>query len=615
MDSIRTERTDSLIGGPSPDPRPAVVVGIGKEWAQAAATYAQACGRPHVVLARREQLWSTLGRIKPRSAYVFLAAQSADHMFFQEIASAGLYDDLACGVLPSEPEEAKSIADRLARLRSHPRIYPSRMAVYCDFLADRPTELPGSFGSAQANEFVEVLLGGVCAVVYHGHGNGADFRVGRNVICVQADSPAPSPGRAGEWFLECQAGGRCRLENKDVRQFVGSNSIRASVVVLLSCGGVGTPNGLLDARFCLARRLMEGKYAEAVVSSYKVNVNDQGLLAGVARYLDGGATVGHLTQAINALRETSSYVCIGDPELALHCEHPTVFVSPSPPLPAGQSTAHSFEARLSGRMPVVGNASVFVEPEGRSRHQRAASRRLQMQLLQKAIARSDFPLEKGKLLLAKLEDQVTCLSGPNDFLEVDAALGVSGVSRALDRCFSLFLSHVLVKRGAQLWQYLLGDYPALAQSATGMIHSCRRTLFVSQMPISKKPEVNRWLWICERCGPVFDTPVRTPVIDIDLLGDTIVPRMRARSIGTGAWVAVGLAPLGDGLVDPGGLVVPTVREFDPAIPMECALRLPTLPHAGLRCAGVVLVWDGDYAVAQLPLMYDPREGVNGWKRI
>jgi hypothetical protein len=299
-----------------------VVIGWGCA-GEPAEAYARKQGRPFAVYPDRAAALSDLTRLCTRHRSVLVVAPEPDVDFagINALMSASLSARVPVGVLPlpEDPTARAVLLNQVTRLTdAAPR--PTSTVLYCDFSHEPPADLPHAHGSGQARAFMEKLVGGVDALVLHSHGNGADFRVGDQVLCLGVGAGAPRRGSAGEHFLPCQGGGACRLDHK--KGFVayhGAAAVNARLVVMLSCSAYQPHGGVLDARFQFSQHLLRAGRVAAVVASSRINHGTPQLGVAVTRLLEDGASMGEVALRINRLAAegTASYVCLGDPDLTL----------------------------------------------------------------------------------------------------------------------------------------------------------------------------------------------------------------------------------------------------------------------------------------------------------
>ncbi|MFI5758517.1 hypothetical protein [Streptomyces sp. NPDC051569] len=325
--------------------------------------YAHALGRPVRTFVDRASALDALTDAAERYSSVFLLAPESDLDFgtVDRVMETGRSSRVPIGLLPlpEDAAEAAFLVDRSRRLAAPAPRHRHRTALYCDFASGPPAALPGAYGSGQADAFMARLTEGVEALVLHSHGNGADFRVGNHVLCLRVGPRAPKPGRDKEHFLPCQAGGTCRLDHKTgFVAYHGASAVRARLVVMLSCSAYQPHGGLLQARFQFSQHLLRADHAAAVVASIRINHGTPQLGVAVTRVLEDGATVGEVALRINQLAPegAASYVCLGDPDLAL----------PPPPVRTGRRSA------VPAGPPVPGDTPAAPEESGGERAPRAA---------------------------------------------------------------------------------------------------------------------------------------------------------------------------------------------------------------------------------------------------
>jgi hypothetical protein len=233
--------------------------------------------------------------------------------------------DLPVGVLPLDagPTGALAAIRSVTQLPQDP-VYTHRVALYSDFFGTPPgaaTPAMPLFGETTSEPFLDWLTTGTEAVVLHVHGNGADLRVGTEVLCVQVGADRPTQAKPDERYLPCQGGGRCRLEHKtSFRAFHGPSVMRSRLVVLLSCSGFHPSDGLLDDRFTFSGALRKGNHVRGVITSTMINFGTPELAVATMATLDAGATLGELASKINRVPGYGppSYLCLGDPDLRLN---------------------------------------------------------------------------------------------------------------------------------------------------------------------------------------------------------------------------------------------------------------------------------------------------------
>ena len=292
-----------------------VAVGGAAAWAEC---YAAAFARPLAMLQTVDELWAWLSREPFTSVFIWLPERECTFAVVNRAMEVGVRRELPLGILavPEHPEQATHLLTRLIGLKLSPRHFPHPSILYCDFVTEAPRGLAQCFGTSQVDQFLECSEEGAQALIFHGHGNGGDFRIGHSAICVQVDGNRPAAD-ATRRVLPCQLGGRCRLEHKtNLRAFYGSSLMKASYVVLLSCWGFSPHDGLIEPAFTLSGALMRGDSVQALVTSTRINFTTPALAVAATRFVRAGATLGELALRINGFdpEAAPAYLCIGDPE-------------------------------------------------------------------------------------------------------------------------------------------------------------------------------------------------------------------------------------------------------------------------------------------------------------
>lgn len=300
-----------------------VVLGVA-EASAAARRFCSATGRSLGRVSRAADIGAALAEARGHSsALVIMPGRLLTFATANTLIEAGARTGLPVGVLPVD-DRTPGRPDPLPPTAGFRAAgYRHRTALYCDFLARPPgaaTTAAPVFGRATAAQFIDWLAEGVEGAVLHAHGNGADFRVGSHVLCVQVGGSKPSPGRPVERFLPCQAGGRCRLEHKtSFTAYHGAGAVRSRLLVLLSCSAFYLADGLLDPRFSFVSALVRGGYTQGVIASTRINFGTPELSLAVLASLDAGRPMGEIASGINGVTRYGppSYLCLGDPELRL----------------------------------------------------------------------------------------------------------------------------------------------------------------------------------------------------------------------------------------------------------------------------------------------------------
>ncbi|MCU7822126.1 hypothetical protein [Kitasatospora sp. DSM 101779] len=547
--------------------------------AGAARAHAAALGRPFRPTASRQELVEAVAAAAGTPAFVLAPEAELDLGLTGELAETGRAHAVRLGVLPLPPDPAAAarLLDRSARAAGAGPRHPHRTLHYCDF---RREPVPGprhSYGSDSSDEFIARLVEGAEAVVLHGHGNGADFRVGRHVLCLQADLLRPAPGHPGEQYLPCQGGGPCRLEHKTgFRAFHGAGAVRSRLLVLLSCSAWQPSGGLLGPRFQLARRLLDGPHLAGFVASTRINHGTPQLGAAVERLLDTGAPLGEVALRINLLagEGLASYVCVGDPELRI----PAGAATTKAPA-AGTRTAARGTARPAP-VPAAPSVAVAVADTPGPDDPRAARRLVQSRIVRRAVAAGDRPA--ADLALA---DRLA-----------DAALQ-SAPDGELDHLLCKFLGATLARRGPDVHDYLSGSVGYSPEEPTGLRHHCGHRLLRLRIVPRDLPAGALALYVCERCGSAHTLPPGGEPPRAVLGPDTLTLHL-PRPLTAGGRYTAARQPIGG--------------HPEPALPVaelaagarEVTVPLPRDGAPGLRRIAVALVADGEFSVHQLPLTED-----------
>ena len=593
------------------------VVGVGIPAADAATLYGSTLGREVRRFAATSELVDWLDRPAAASVFAFLPESQFDLELCAALISVAQRRDLPLGLFPvTGAAAAQAAAVRLAELALRPRPYPRDVLFYGDFLAHAPPSLAHGFGRAEVEPFLAALDTGAGALVFHGHGNGADFRVGHSALCVQADDLRPAAGRPGERFLACQAGGRCRLEHKGLRSFLGASQVHAGIVVLLSCAGVAPADGLFGLRFLFSQALLRGDHVRVVVSSVRVNANTAAQGVAVARLLAAGCRAGELPLYLNSDSSAGGcFLCIGDPEAAptvpaaLRAAAPLAAALPAAvPQAAPLSTAAPSPRRAQPpAMPRVGLPGRMLGADPLSTlaaqgaieelARKAAARALQALLVELAAAAGDEAAGPAAALADRLQhDALSWLREPDE-TPVAAALRARRQSNGgLDRDLCGFFATILALRGPDLYAYLAPAADAGAEQPAAHRHGCGARLFRSVLPAPGVAGAERWLWICERCGNAADTPVGGLPARLDLTSPrslrlTLPPLQAAGEV----WITASQAPLGGCRERP--LAPLALSAADLASPIALTLD-PVERGPGLRRVGVAVVWDGEFMLSQ-----------------
>lgn len=170
-------------------------------------------------------------------------------------------------------------------------------------------------GMEQTAEFFAQAEVGAQVLVVNAHGNGADFLCGARVICVHADQFRPLPTER-QRSLPCNNGGPCIREPQAFDDFVGASRLRCAAAILLSCSGLRPADGAIGHGATMASALLRAGVSCVVASTldHHAGVSQ---IAWACRALATGATLGEIADELNARTLVPSYLCLGDPTLAL----------------------------------------------------------------------------------------------------------------------------------------------------------------------------------------------------------------------------------------------------------------------------------------------------------
>lgn len=512
------------------------------------------------IVASPEALLAGLRAQAPGSVVAFVPEPALTFDLCRGAIDAAVTAGLALGLVPCDPRDPDRARRTAITLVAPPDPAPRRgLVLYSDELAARHESGPVVYLGPD-DALADEVAAGAGAIVLHTHSNGVDHRIGRDILCVQADALRPSAPVAGERAFPCQAGGPCLREVRRTRRFVGAAALRAPAIVMLSCTGFVPADGIVDYRFGLAGALLRGPWVRAVVASFLVHTLPLEVALATARFLNEGGTVGELVAVLNQIVRVPSYVCLGDPDVVI----PPALRAPalsSPPAPAA----------------AVGDAIAAGTPA--SDDDVVARPRLQAAIVTRIADDRNAP---------PVCDRVRALAG---------AL-VDGPAHDRDRDRELARQLIdAVARGGFLFKDWQRELPLGPQTETDRRHACGRRLAVSRGTSPRCPEMARDLWVCERCGHSIDVPAGLAPPPLVLR-----PGHGELTLGTfiagGAWIASVVEPVGE-LVEP----VAGPRWIDPTaarapIPIETA---PVHATGGLRWVAVVAVADGEWLLVRAVL--------------
>jgi hypothetical protein len=575
---------DSALDEPAPPPGTGgAVVGVGaaSDFAEHLAT---ALERPVATVSRLSDAGRAIkAASRHSSTFILLPRRLLTYAAARELIEISCELDHPIGLLPLDAG-INEMADGIARRwipPSAPPVFPHRIALYCDFRTIAPPGFPLFAGADHSERFIQWLREGTEGVVMHVHGNGADFRVGRHVLCRQVGADRPVRGRADESHLPCQAGGRCRLEHKtSFDAFHGPSAVRARLLVLLSCAAFHPADGLLDARFVFAEALLSGDHVRGVVTSSMINFGTAELAVATAASLDAGATLGTIASRINALagHGPPSYFCLGDPELRLTGQ-PVI-------TPAAAAAALAKPNQLVQH---PGTPSVLLGAQPPSPGPNWAPARLwQSQIVRSAIKAGDYPQAPGIALADSLVG-----ASPGEASSPDGA--GTGDNHDVDRLLCEFFAAILSERGPDVYSYLHSEVSFAPQIEVSERHDCGCRMVRSPLYPRWPGGAERWLYICERCGTIADCVAGLPAPRV-----TVSPGQASVTLphgGNGGWHVSSLAPVGGWREQPS-----LVTSIEPHPETQIiTLPLPPNPGPGLRRWALAVVREGDYTIVQRPV--------------
>lgn len=287
-----------------------LLIAVGSQACEAAAADPRGHGKELVQAARWQDIPDLLADGgQAGSALVVVPGDQLTYAAVESLLAASVRSRVPVGVLPAGRDGQVLGAGR-------PKGPPARHAgmMYCHFRNRFGCD--AEYGREESEAFLTRLAGGVEAAVFHAHGNGADLQLGPHVVCVQADDLRGKP-RPGDLTLPCQAGGPCRLAHLPIEAYWGAATIRARIVVLVTCWGYHPADGVISPEVLLGTALFRGPAVEAFVASTRVTYNTPEVTQAALAFLEMGGTAGELTLLLNQFPGTATpaYVCIGDPDV------------------------------------------------------------------------------------------------------------------------------------------------------------------------------------------------------------------------------------------------------------------------------------------------------------
>jgi hypothetical protein len=304
--------------------RGGTVAALGEAGRAAAELYAAAYARPIVTFDSDAELWRWLARSRTSTAFIMAPATWFSFERCDALVATVLRCELPIGIypLPTNVRAAARAAARLVALGMRDAPDPATVTAYSDYVPSMSaTRIAAAdfYGRDEVDGFLRALGMGTGAAIVHTHSNGADFRLGGHVLCVQADDLRPSGPRRGERCLPCQAGGPCLRAGLQPRSFVGAAAFRTPVVIFLSCNVLLPHGALLHHRLGYLEALFRGDTVRAAIASYTANSSPVSRVQEIAELVLRGTPLGEVAASLgrSQARGTGSYVCVGDPETIL----------------------------------------------------------------------------------------------------------------------------------------------------------------------------------------------------------------------------------------------------------------------------------------------------------
>lgn len=544
-----------------------LVIGVG-EAIEAGQMYADLCARPFLALPDSREFLD-LFSIGVRSIFVLLPYKDFSFSFVNSSNAIASATGTPLGIFPcgTSGQDFVVEARRLAQLSLAKSEYQHSMTSYSDFIQDGVRD--DQFGASESDLLMSRLRSGSDAVILHTHGNGADLRLGKHVLCVQADHlKSNSKDLEGRRVLPCQVGGRCRVEHRSFSSFSGASLLRTRILVLISCWGISPIDAMLDASALLWTALLRGEDIQAIVGSTRINLTTPETAGEVQSQLLSGRSVGEVALLLNGsgLSADPSYVCVGDPETRLQS------------IPAHERELASLRIRLPE---VTRSSSQYVSAHRdlNSAASRTVERRSQSKLV--LMAAKDIGTFDADLLSSRLLGEASQWQSIGSVDSDDV--------RTLDKLFCEFLSQVLRLRGPDTHEYFSEIYGYMPEQKTSEKHTCGKNLFVLGLASRDKYSNDRELWFCERCGKIAECGRDENRAKIRSVGSVLFVESTEFE---GGWLTAVLAPVG-GHAEARSEMVMLTRDTSIEIePSSVGLE------AGVRRVGVAIVHHGRYQVLQ-----------------
>lgn len=525
------------------------VVGVGAAGRAAAEAFASAMGRPYRAFETYDEVVPWVTAQSGDSAFVFLPEPAFHVRGVPEMIEESVANELAVGWFPVPNDVAEAVADALRLVALSLSDAPNTWAPIV-YAHEAPAgEAPAIFADADMDSFRERAREGCAAIVLEGHGNGCDFRLGANALCVQADLLKPTLARRGEAALPCQFGGPCLRRECN---FVGISELKTSILVVLTCTGWLAHGGLLDPRFGLTAAALRGPWVRAIMTTIEVSQPPWMYATAAADFLAQGGELGEMTRLFNAQMGAGArpFVCIGDPTTTMPSPVRTEGFTPTAP-------AATPEAPVDER-PGPGTFRALLVRE----------------LLAMGILGDDPRL-------AALPERVK--AGED-------------VSRAFAEVIGSYTTH---RSGFVSEFYGSRSRPADGVTwtdleKTGLRHVCGANILRAETQAHPGYAVGRTQWVCRRCGCVGETPTGVALPSLRFVGPRTI-RIEETPFEP-MWMVSSVESTGDVRG-----VAHEAIEVAAGAAFEIDLRAGGV-DAGLQVLAICIAWREDYVVMRLPFL-------------
>lgn len=566
------------------------VVAVGEEAREPAARFAAATSR-ELRVASHDGWERSLLEHGANELFFWLPQELLTQECCQRLIRTSVEQNVAVGLLPlpAEAEEREAAVKRELTLARQPRVFPARQAYYDDYTQTASVDGRVTVGAESARAFLAAVGSGVECAIFHGHGNGADMKVGTSVLCVQADESRPADASAGERCLPCQASGPCLRERNPIDSYVGACGVDAGIVVLLACESISTFDSVIASRFTFAHALMRRPSVRALVGSVMAHVTVPAIASTAAQFIDEGGSAGELALCLNAVAtlEQASFLCLGDPGARLAVDERR-----TRDLKDGRSAVGSYE--VSGPGASGADAPRSSEPSGAS----DASARY----ADGAMSWSTLAVTH---VLRRADADSVVSSGARVAMDIGRCALAAGSHVgpfSVDEQVARGLAEIIHHRGGMIFKYWMGLFELVEQVATARPHSCGSALY---RLVYERRDVGvsaRCVWVCARCGVVGDTSAEVSTLPAILVeADRVRTTSLAESTSGQAWCVVGVEPCGHARAATAPRVIPVGAGRD-----ELTVERPRVSWRGLHWITVVTVYRADYALTRTPA-YDHRE--------